>query len=113
MFTKLDKLFADDNDENFEKKINEKLEFDSFLEMNSDLGEMWNQSKTIEDITSILYSIDTDQMIDLSRTVFYSILKKLLDLIDKFTSKKDEEEKKCQFSMNGGLSDIYFYEEVN
>ena len=37
----------------------------------------------------------------------------LLDLIDKSTSKKEEEEEKCQFSMNDGLSDTYFYEEVN
>ena len=38
----------------------------------------------------------------------------LLDLIDKFMSKdKEDEEEKCEFSMDGGLSDIYFYEEVN
>ncbi|KAK8849871.1 hypothetical protein M9Y10_018458 [Tritrichomonas musculus] len=125
MFVKLDELFADDDDEeeNF-GKISEKLDFDSFLEMNSDPSEMWNQSKIIEDIASNLYSIDTDQIIDLPRTVFYSILKNaklkiesedwLLDLIDKFASKKEEEEKeRCKFSMDDGFSDIYFYEEVN
>ncbi|KAK8847192.1 hypothetical protein M9Y10_019775 [Tritrichomonas musculus] len=70
MFTKLDELFAADDDEkeNFEKKISEKLEFASFLEMNSDSSEMWNQSKIIEYIASKLYSIDTDEIIDLSRT---------------------------------------------
>lgn len=40
------------------KKISEKLDFVSFFEMNSDSSEMWIQSKTIEYITSKLYSID-------------------------------------------------------
>ena len=36
---------------------------------------------------------------------------RLLGLIDKFTSKKAEE--KNEFSIDDGLSDIYFYEDVN
>ncbi|KAK8872177.1 hypothetical protein M9Y10_007940 [Tritrichomonas musculus] len=122
MFTKLDELFDDDEKEKFEKKIIGKLDFDSFQEMNPDSAETWYQSKTIEDIASNLYSIDIDQIIDLLMTVFYSILTNskltiesedwLLDLIDKFTSKEEKEES-WQSSMNDGLSDIYFYEEVN
>ena len=123
MFTKLDELFEEEEEDKFEKKINGKLDFDSFLEMNSGSAEMWYKSKAIEDIASNLYSICEGQIIGLPRTVFYSILTNskltiesedwLLDLIDKFTSKEKEEEEKCQFSMNDGLSDIYFYEEVN
>ena len=59
MFTKLDELFEDEDDEeNFEKKISSKLDFVSFLEKNSDSGEMWNQSKTIDYIASKLYLIE-------------------------------------------------------
>ncbi|KAK8871253.1 hypothetical protein M9Y10_006969 [Tritrichomonas musculus] len=114
MFTKLDELFEDNEEDKFEKKMIGKLDFDS------DSAEMWYQSKTFEDISSNFYSIDIGQIIDLLRTAFYSILRNpkltiesedwLLDLIDKFTSKEKE---KCQFSMDDGLSDIYFYEEVN
>ena len=117
-------LFSDDdNEEKFEKKIIDKFDFVSFQEINSNSGEMWYQSKTIEEIASNLYSIDIGQIIDLPRTVFYSILTNakltiesedwLLDLIDKFMSKQKEKEEKCQLSMDNGLSDIYFYEEVN
>ena len=122
MFKKLDELFDDEKEEeNFEERISEKLDLVSFLELNSYSAEMWNQSKTVEYIASKLYSIDVNQIIDLSRTVFYSILRNakltiesedwLLDLIYKFISK--EEKQKCQFSMDDGLTDTYFYEEVN
>ena len=40
-------------------------------------AEMWNQSKTIEDIATNLYSIDIGQIFDLSKTVFYTIVCKL------------------------------------
>ena len=70
LLTKLDELFEYDRKENFEKKIIGKLDFDSFLEMNSNSSEMWYQSKTIEDITTNLYSIDTDQIIDLRGPFF-------------------------------------------
>ena len=129
MFRKLEELFGEEKeDESFEKKVSEKLDFVSFLEMNSDSSEMWDQSKTIEYIASKLYSIEEEQIIDLSRTVFYSILKNakltvesedwLLGLIDKFMIKKEEEDREkeegeCEFAVSGGLSDVYFYEEVN
>ncbi|KAK8837316.1 hypothetical protein M9Y10_036748 [Tritrichomonas musculus] len=88
--------------------------------MDEHSAEMWYQSKTIEYFASNLCSFDDSQIIDLPRAVFYSILTNarlmiesedwLLDLIDKFTSKEKE---KCQFSLDDGLSDINFYEEVN
>ena len=79
MFTKLDELFDDEDDEeNLEMKISDKLYFDSFHEMNSDSSEIWYQRKTIEDITSKLYSIDTYQIIDLPRIVFFFFIQFLL-----------------------------------
>ena len=116
MFTKLYELFEDDEkEEEFEKKI-VKFWSTSFLDNNSDLAEMWNQSETIDYMASNLYSFDEDQIIDLPRTVFHSILTNdnltiesedwLLDLIDKFVSKET-------IKSEDGLSDSYFYEEVN
>ncbi|KAK8848047.1 hypothetical protein M9Y10_019102 [Tritrichomonas musculus] len=66
MFTKLDELFEQEEEEKFEKKIIDNLAFIPFLEMNS--AGMWNQSKIIEYIASNLYSIDMGQIIGLPRT---------------------------------------------
>lgn len=84
MFSKLDELF--------EKKISEELEFVSFLDMN-----FWNPSKSIECIASNFFLIDKEKIIDLPKTVFYSILTNdkltiesedsLLDVIEEFMNK--------------------------
>ena len=121
MFAKLDELFDKDDNEFSDEKVSEELEFLSFLEMSSESAKVWNRSKSIEYIASNFYLIDSKKIIDLPRTVFYSILTNdkltiesedsLLDVIEEFTNK--EKRQKSINSSDDFLSDIYFYEEVN
>lgn len=121
LFRKLDSLFPAENDEN---KINEEIEFISFLESNLESQEIINQSKAIEYIASNFYSIDPNKIIDLPKNVFYSILKSkkltiesedsLLDLIDQFfNNKENQEQNEKEFKNDHFLSKTDFYEEVD